>query len=319
MFVNRTLTIGGIGALVLGGAGLILALGNQGALRKVSTEFENEIAALSRTTKGLNEEIRMMGSAVGFVIEFENGTTLYLSGDSGISSEMEIINDIYNPYAAFLAIGGVYTMGQEEAAYAAQLVNPQKFVVPYHYKSFPFIGSDDSIFVERIKAAKAQGRMTADPLVFTEDEEKEIGGVKVRWLAHAAFLFTSPEGKKILLDPSESVPTLPEKYKQDWKNLGGLDLVLITHGHFDHAHVPTLRKLSEAFPQAVILTSFELANYLTPLIGIPVIAANPDSAFTKKIFKQSAGIDVNMGSIKVHLVPANHSSSVFGSEGIVPF
>ena len=317
--MNRTLAILGVGALVLGGAGFVLALGNQGALRKVSTSLENDIAALSQTTKGLNEEVRMMGSAVGFVIEFENGTTLYLSGDSGISSEMEIIRDLYKPYAAFLAIGGVYTMGQEEAAYAAQLVNPQKFVVPYHYKSFPFIGQDDSLFVERIKAFKAQGRMTADPLIFAGDEEKEIGGVKVRWLAHAAFLFTSPEGKKILLDPSESVTNLPEKYRKDWKNLGGVDLILISHGHFDHAHVPTLRKLSEAYPQAVALTSFELASYLTPLIGIPVIAGNPDSAFTKEIFKQNAGVDANIGSIKVHLVPANHSSSVFGREGIVPF
>ena len=52
------------------------------------------------------------------------------------------------------------------------------------------------------------------------------------WLGHSTFLFTSPGGKKILLEPFvASNPSCPESAKK----IGELDLILITHGHSDHA------------------------------------------------------------------------------------
>jgi L-ascorbate metabolism protein UlaG (beta-lactamase superfamily) len=51
------------------------------------------------------------------------------------------------------------------------------------------------------------------------------------WLGHATFLFTSPGGKRILLEPwVASNPACPESHKK----LVHLDLILITHGHSDH-------------------------------------------------------------------------------------
>lgn len=51
------------------------------------------------------------------------------------------------------------------------------------------------------------------------------------WLGHATFLFTSPRGKRILVEPwVASNPACPESHKK----VDRLDLILITHGHSDH-------------------------------------------------------------------------------------
>ena len=52
------------------------------------------------------------------------------------------------------------------------------------------------------------------------------------WLGHSTFLFRSPGGKRILIEPwVASNPACPESAKKT----GPLDLILITHGHSDHA------------------------------------------------------------------------------------
>jgi L-ascorbate metabolism protein UlaG (beta-lactamase superfamily) len=52
------------------------------------------------------------------------------------------------------------------------------------------------------------------------------------WLGHSTFLLRSPGGKRILIEPFvASNPSCPESEKK----LGALDLILITHGHGDHA------------------------------------------------------------------------------------
>ena len=53
-----------------------------------------------------------------------------------------------------------------------------------------------------------------------------------QWLGHSTFLFTSPKGKKILIEPwVQGNPACPDAAKK----LPPLDLILITHGHSDHA------------------------------------------------------------------------------------
>ena len=51
------------------------------------------------------------------------------------------------------------------------------------------------------------------------------------WLGHATFLFRSPGGKRILIDPwVAGNPACPESSKK----IGDLDLILVSHGHSDH-------------------------------------------------------------------------------------
>ena len=76
------------------------------------------------------------GQACGFVVQCENGATLYHAGDTGVFGDMKLIAELYKPDVAMIPIGGVYTMGPKEAAKACELLNP-KCIIPMHYDTFP--------------------------------------------------------------------------------------------------------------------------------------------------------------------------------------
>jgi L-ascorbate metabolism protein UlaG (beta-lactamase superfamily) len=81
------------------------------------------------------------GEAGGFVIQLENGLTLYHAGDTGVFSDMALIHDLYAPEVVLLPIGGHFTMAPKEAAYAVTLLKP-KVVIPMHYGTFPVLTGD---------------------------------------------------------------------------------------------------------------------------------------------------------------------------------
>ena len=56
-------------------------------------------------------------------------------------------------------------------------------------------------------------------------------GVTLTWLGHATVLLATPQGKRVLIDPwTTHNPSCPP----DQKEVGPVDLLLITHGHDDH-------------------------------------------------------------------------------------
>lgn len=65
---------------------------------------------------------------------------------------MKLINDFYKPQYVILPIGGVQSMGVEEAAYAvnnffedAHTVIPMQF---YYANPFPYVHDETSVFEE---------------------------------------------------------------------------------------------------------------------------------------------------------------------------
>lgn len=72
------------------------------------------------------------GDAAGFVIRFANGETLYHAGDTDLFGDMQFIRDIHAPKTAIVPIGGVHTMGPQDAARAIALIRPQT-AIPMHY------------------------------------------------------------------------------------------------------------------------------------------------------------------------------------------
>lgn len=70
--------------------------------------------------------------------------------------------------------------------------------------------------------------------------------VEVLWLGHAAFRIATPGGKAIVIDPALTVmPSTPPQYK-NLEALGKVDLLLVTHGHWDHiTDGPALAKLNK--------------------------------------------------------------------------
>jgi L-ascorbate metabolism protein UlaG (beta-lactamase superfamily) len=68
--------------------------------------------------------------------------------------------------------------------------------------------------------------------------------VEVTWLGQAAFKIVTPGGKVIVTDPwLRTNPLTPPAYKQ-LESFGRIDVLLVSHGHFDHiADAPALAQL----------------------------------------------------------------------------
>ena len=121
--------------------------------------------------------------------------------------------------------------------------------------------------------------------------------VKITWLGHATTLIEY-DGKRILIDPwLGGNPAVPD----DWKHLDRLDLMLITHGHFDH--------MGDAVPVAKqtnpdVIAIFEIAQYLM-------------SKGIEKVTDVNKGGTVTWNDIQITLVDAVHSSGITDGDHIV--
>ncbi len=106
------------------------------------------------------------GMAVGYVIELENGFTIYHAGDTGVFGDMSLIHEFYKPDLAMVPIGGYFTMDPKQAAYALKNLIKPKQVIPIHYGTFPVINrtpeelklemEDSSIEIIDIKPGEAK-------------------------------------------------------------------------------------------------------------------------------------------------------------------
>ncbi len=85
-----------------------------------------------------NGSVTPGGEAAGFVVQLENGYTFYHAGDTALFGDMKYIAELYKPKAAFLPIGGLYTMSPREASIACKLLKPQR-TVGMHYGTFPVL------------------------------------------------------------------------------------------------------------------------------------------------------------------------------------
>lgn len=80
------------------------------------------------------------GHACGFIVEF-GGKTVYFAGDTSVFGDMALLPRLEKIDYALLPIGDNYTMGIEDAALAAQLLNV-KHVIPVHYNTWDIIAED---------------------------------------------------------------------------------------------------------------------------------------------------------------------------------
>lgn len=87
-----------------------------------------------------------------------------------------------------------------------------------------------------------------EPKAFPKMEQDETG---VAWLGHAGFL-VHIGGQNVLIDPNWALWHGPVKRVRHpsvaLTDLPYIDLVLITHAHFDHLHMPTLRAVAAGQP-----------------------------------------------------------------------
>jgi L-ascorbate metabolism protein UlaG (beta-lactamase superfamily) len=124
--------------------------------------------------------------------------------------------------------------------------------------------------------------------------------VSFTWVGHGTWKVRSAKQKEIIIDPwVMNNPVAPEALKKVDK----CDLMLITHGHFDHIH--DALEIARA-TKPTIVSNFEITSWLGSkgIEGDTLIGGN-----------QGGTIDV--GGIKITLVHAEHSCGISDGAQIV--
>jgi L-ascorbate metabolism protein UlaG (beta-lactamase superfamily) len=142
------------------------------------------------------------------------------------------------------------------------------------------------------------------PSPYTDTPPPHVSGDKVRlsFVGHASWLIQT-SGLNILIDPVWSMRVSPVSFAGPKRHndpgiafdaLPPIDVVLVSHGHYDHLDLATLSRLSAKFAPRVI----------TPL-GNDITMRSADAAIKAEAFDWHDRVELG-GGIAVTLVPTRH-------------
>ena len=168
------LAISGTRAISNGGPAVMIAT--------VPANHDSSAAAAALLSDTLKTELTTNGltayldPANGFIVKFTNGLSVYLTGDTGLTAEMDtIIREFYRPSLMIINIGDLFTTGPEAAAFATtRLVRPRT-VMPSHVNEAATTGgvvNPGSRTARFIAAVERSGR--------GDDHDDEGRGIVVR-------------------------------------------------------------------------------------------------------------------------------------------
>ena len=123
---------------------------------------------------------------------------------------------------------------------------------------------------------------------------------QLQWYGQSAFKLTTPTGKVLWIDPWLSNPVNPNG-KTELANLNRADLILVTHGHFDHVGdaIAIAKKTN-----APLVSTADLGQAL-------VSAGYPKKLVTLDTQGNFGGeLTLLNNEVKVAFIPAIHSSAI---------
>ncbi len=120
--------------------------------------------------------------------------------------------------------------------------------------------------------------------------------MEITWLGHGTFQWKLESGEVIVLDPWIEGPTYPKDHKFD-----RLDVILVTHGHFDH--LPDAVPLAKQFKPAVV-SNFEISLWL-------------EGKGVENVTGMNKGGTTQAGPLAVTMTHAFHSSGIMDDGKVI--
>ena len=127
----------------------------------------------------------------------------------------------------------------------------------------------------------------------------------MKWLGHAGFIITSPQGRKIIIDPwIEDNPLCPIKLD----DIVAADIVLVTHDHWDHvgSAVDIAKKTG-----AILVAAPETVHRFQSELGRPV----ENIVYGGR--GMNIGASVEIAGITIIMTQAFHSSHTASAAGYI--
>ena len=73
------------------------------------------------------------GNDGGFIIQFTNGLRVYLTADTGLSADMDlVVRRFYQPSLVVINVGDIFSLGPDEAVFAIRELIKPRTVIPSH-------------------------------------------------------------------------------------------------------------------------------------------------------------------------------------------
>ncbi len=114
---------------------------------------------------------------------------------------------------------------------------------------------------------------------------------RVTCLGHATFRFTTPESKVVLVDPWTFGNPL---CREEDKDVGDVDLILITHGH--HDHLGDVKRIA--------------GTGSPKIVAVPELGRWLGAQGVKNVHTMNLGGILELDDVRVTMTPAAHTSSV---------
>ena len=116
------------------------------------------------------------------------------------------------------------------------------------------------------------------------------------WLGHATVLVTTATGTRVLFDPWLENPKSPVTLEA----LGPIDVIAVTHGHFDHMG-------------SVVPVALETG---ATVVCVPEMAAYFATQGVTNLLEMNKGGTVHVGDVALTMVGADHSCGVAAGDGL---
>ncbi len=145
------------------------------------------------------------------------------------------------------------------------------------------------------------GSLAALAVLLMATAAQAAGHTSLTWYGHSAFKIVTPEGHVLFIDPWITNPANP-KGKDDLAAIDKADLILVTHGHFDHVgDAVAIGKRTGA----QLVTNYDLGSAMVADLGYPAAQAGFGT-----LGHFGGTLSLLDGEVSVTFVPAVHGGTM---------